>query len=106
MLSNQYLRDLQASAFKFYGTSRFIDDLSTIKWCFSSSYKYIYPKQLELKLEHQDKHETFLDLLITTEDSSFVYKLFDKKDNFHFFIVHMPYLSSNIPPSIFYGPIC
>ena len=38
-------------AYNFHGTSRFIDDISTINddGEFSSSYKYIYPKQLELK---------------------------------------------------------
>ena len=42
-------------AYKFYGASRFIDDLCALNdggEC-SSSYKYIYPKQLELKLEYK-----------------------------------------------------
>ena len=33
----------------------------------------------------------------------FVYKLFDKRDAFPFSIVRMPYVSSNIPESIFYS---
>ena len=57
-----------------------------------SSYDYIYPKQFELKLEHQGKHATFLDLNITIEDNIFAYKLFDKRDKFPFFIVRMHYL--------------
>ena len=57
------------------------------------------------KLEHQAEHATFLDLDMAVEDNIFVYKLFDKKDKFPFFIVRMPYLSSNIPSSIFYGSI-
>ena len=40
---------------------------------------------------------------ITIEDKIFVYKLFDKRGKFPFFIVRIPYLSSNIPSSIFYG---
>ena len=32
-----------------------------------------------------------------------MYKLFDKRDAFPFFIVRMPYISSNIPSFIFYG---
>ena len=32
-----------------------------------------------------------------------VYKLFDERDAFPFFIVHMSYIDSNIPNSIFYS---
>ena len=32
-----------------------------------------------------------------------MYKLFDKRDDFPFSIVRMPYVSSNIPESIFYS---
>ena len=94
-------------AYKFHGTSRFIDDLRTKSndGEFSSSCKYIYPKQLELKREHEGQHATFLDLDITIEDNLFVFKLFDKRDKFPFFIVRMPFFWSNIPSSIFYGSI-
>ena len=94
-------------AYKLYGTSRFIDDLCTTNddGEFSSSYKYIYPKQLELKLKHRGEHANFLDLDIPIEDNVFVFKLFDKRDNFPFFIVRTPYLSSNIPLSMFYDSI-
>ena len=40
----------------------------------------------------------FLDLDITIDDNIFVYKLFDKRDKFHFFTVR-------IPLSIFCGSI-
>ena len=85
-------------AYKFHGTSRFVDDLCTINddGEFSSSYKYICLKQLELKLEHQGEHATFLDLDTTIEDSIFAYKLSDKRDKFPFFIVCMSYFASNI----------
>ena len=72
---------------------------------FSSSYKYIYPKQLELKLKNQGEHATFLDLGKTIEANIFVCKLFNKGDSCPFLIVRMPYLSSNIPSSIFHGSI-
>ena len=32
-----------------------------------------------------------------------IYKLFDKRDNFPFFIVRMPDLGGNIPSHVFYG---
>ena len=76
-------------AYKFHGTSRFMDDLSTINDDseLSFSYKCIYPKQLERKLEHQGEYATFLDLDITIEDYIFVYNLLNKWDKFSFFIV-------------------
>ena len=35
----------------------------------------------------------------------FVYKLFDKRDAFPFFVVRMPYIDSNILKSIFYSTL-
>ena len=92
-------------AYHFHSVGRFIDDLCAIndREEFLSSYKEIYPPELELKIEHQGTHATFLDLDITIKDYIFVYKLFDKIDAFPFSIVRMPHLSSNIPSSIFYG---
>ena len=42
---------------------------------------------------------------INIENNIFPYKLFDKRDEFPFFIFRMPYQSSNIPSSIFYSSI-
>ena len=36
-------------------------------------------------------------------DGKFVYKLYDKKDPFPFFIMKMFYIYSNIPNNIFYA---
>ena len=87
--------------------SRFIDDLCAINDGneFGNSFKCIYPKELETKLEHSGTHATFLDLDIKIENGIFVYKLFDKRDKFPFFIVRMPHLQSNIPATIFYGSV-
>ena len=89
------------------GHQGFIDDLCTINNVgeFSSSYKYIYSKQLELKLKYQGEHATFLDLDITIEDNILYISFLNKRDKFPIFIVRMPYLSSNIPSSIFHGSI-
>ena len=94
-------------AYKYSGTSRFIDDLCAINDGndFMASKQEIYPKELELKIEHHGEHATFLDLDITIKENIFVYKLFDKRDQFPFFIVRMPHLSSNIPASVFYGAV-
>ena len=55
--------------------------------------------------EHQGSHATYLDLDINVSNGIFVYKLFDKRDNFPFFIIRMPDLSGNIPSHVFYGSV-
>ena len=94
-------------AYNFIKTSRFIDSFCTINddGDFSSPYKYIYPNQLKLKLEHQRKHVALLYLDITFEDDVSVYKFFDKRDKSLFFILGTLYQLSNIQSSIFYGSI-
>ena len=66
---------------------------------FSKSFKCIYPEEFELKLNNA----TFLDLDIKIEDEVFVYKLFDKRGKFPFFIVRMPHFENNILSTILYG---
>ena len=94
-------------AFKFRYATRFIDDECNLNdgGEFDRSFHLIYPADLELKCEHQGVHATFLDLEITISDGIFSYKLFDKRDNFPFFIVRMPDLSGNIPAHVFYGSV-
>ena len=91
--------------YKFSGTRRFIDDLCALNDGeeFAKHCKEIYPAELDLKVEHQGSHASFLDLDITVVDGTFVYKMYDKRDQFPFFIVRMPHRSSNIPSYIFYG---
>ena len=93
-------------ACKYHATSRFIDDLCAINDDdeFSKSFKCIYPEEFALKQEHSGTHATFLELYIET-DAIFVYKLFDKRDKFSFFVVHMPHFQNIIPSTIFYGSI-
>ena len=63
---------------------------------FLTSFRNICPKELDLKVERQGNHASFLDLDIKVEDSIFVYKPFDKRDKFSLFIVGIPHLSSNM----------
>ena len=70
---------------------------------FLTSFKNIYPKELDLKVERQGNHVSFLDFDIKVEDSVVAYKPFDKRDKFSLFIVRMPHLSSNIPSTISSG---
>lgn len=89
----------------FHSTKRFIDDLCALNdgGEFGRVHKDIYPNELDLKVEHFGSHATFLNLDFTIRDGLFIYKLFDKRDDFPFSIVRMPYISSNIPESIFYS---
>ena len=101
------MRTDKRRARKFINACRFIDDECNINDLgeFSRSYHEIYPSELQLKCEHQGSHATFLDLYIKIVDGVFVYKLFDKRDEFPFSIVRMPDLSGNLPSFIFYGSI-
>ena len=58
-----------------------------------------------LKQKHSGTHAIFFDLDTKIEDRIFVYKLFDKRAKFPFFIVCMPHFQGNIPSTIFYGSI-
>ena len=89
----------------FHSIKRFIDDLCALNdgGEFGRVHKDIYPSELELKVEHSGSHASFLNLYITIREGIFVYRLFDKRDDFPFSIVRMPYVSSNIPESIFYS---
>ena len=97
----------KARAIKFKNATRFIDDQCNLNdgGEFGRSFQQIYPTDLELKCEHQGSHATFLDLDINVSNGIFVYKLFDKRDNFPFFIIRMPDLSGNIPSHVFYGSV-
>ena len=94
-------------AIKFLLACRFIDDECNLNdgGEFGRSFKSIYPSQLELKCEHEGSHATFLELDISLTDSKFIYKLFDKRNDFPFFIVRMPDLNGNIPSHVFYGSV-
>ena len=89
ILNQQLISKGSPRAYKLNGTTRLINDHCTINddGEFPPSHKYIYLKQLELKLEHQEEHAKFLDLDITIENNILVYKLFNKRDKFPFFIV-------------------
>ena len=94
-------------AMKFRYATRFIDDECNLNdgGEFGRSFHQIYPSELELKCEHQGAHATFLDLEININDGIYVYKLFDKRNDFPFVIVRMPDLSGNIPSHVFYGSV-
>ena len=101
------MRTDKRRARKFLNAFRFIDDECNLNdhGEFARSFKEIYPEELHLKCEHQGTKATFLDLHVQIIDRIYVYKLFDKRDDFPFSIVRMPDLSGNLPAFIFYGSI-
>ena len=60
-------------AYTFNGTSTFIDDFCIVNddGDFSYSYKYIYPRKLAQKVEHQREQATFLGFDVKIEDNMF-----------------------------------
>ena len=85
-------------AIKLTHTFRFIDDLLAINdgGMFENHYKEIYPQELELKKENLSLMScTFLDLKIDIKNNSFATSLYDKRDDYNFKIVRLPYSSSD-----------
>ena len=76
-----------SKAYKYHGVSRFIDDLSAKNdvIAFLIWFKNFCAKEIEVKVERQGNHASFLD--------------FDIK------IKGIPHLLSDIPSTIFYGSI-
>ena len=64
---------------------------------FGKAFLEIYPTELELKVEQNGSHATFLDLDISIDKGKFIHKMFDKWDAFNFHIVKVPSTTSKIP---------
>ena len=96
--------DLQ-KARRFSNTFRFIDDLLTINDdnLFSNNFGQIYPEELQLNLESSGESVNFLDLNLSNHNGHVEVKLYDKRNNFPFSIVRLPFSSSNIPSAVFYN---
>ena len=106
--TKQLILNGSSKAYKYHGISRFVDDFFAISDGNEAvtSFRNIYPKELELKVEHQGNHTSFLGFDIKIEDSVVLYNIFDKRDIlFSFLIVRMPHFSSNIPSTTFYGSV-
>ena len=104
MFESKYIKQLISNGlsetYEYDAVSRFTGDLRAINDDneFLTSFKNIYPEELDLKVERQGNHVSFLDLDIKTEDCF-------QRDKFPLFIVRMPHLSSNIPSTISSGSI-
>ena len=95
-----------STLFKFNKCHRYIDDLLAVNndGTLELYKNKIYPPELTLTCEDKNDQEVnYLDLHLEIKDSSINYQLFDKRDNFGFFIVNFPDLSGNIPSGQSYG---
>ena len=85
---------------------QYIDDLIVFNnKKFEDYVKDIYPSQLTVeKANTSDDLANYLGLTFIIGSSNRLYtKLYDKRDDFDFYIVNFPFLSSNIPSSPSYG---
>ena len=59
--SQNLISKKSTTAYKYHATSQFIDDLCAVNNQdeFSKPFKYIYPRELELKIEHSGTHGAF-----------------------------------------------
>ena len=109
---NKWLKGMKKNnnilARKFSHTFRYIDDLLAVNdgGMFEKYYKDIYPIELVLKKEsNNDKTCSFLDMKIEILNKSFFTSLYDKRDDYQFGIVRLPYVSTNIPKKMFISSI-
>ena len=85
----------------FHLTSRYLDDLLIIdNPYFEGMVNQIYPTELQLnKANTTDAEAPFLDLHLSIVSS----KIYDKRDDFDFFIVSFPFLNGDVTRRASYG---
>ena len=91
--------DKNSDIYKLKHVARYLDDMILFDNddVFEKYKDSIYPKELILKCENDDEKEaSFLDLYLTVKNDKFVYKIYDKRDDFPFEIVNYPNLTGNI----------
>ena len=92
--------DNQADVIKAFNlTSRYLDDLLNIdNPYFEGMVKQIYPPELQLnKANTSDTEAPFLDLHLSISNSFVSSKIYDKRDDFDFDIVNLPFLDGDVP---------
>ena len=89
----------------FDSTSPYLDDLLIIdNNFFDSMVSHIYPSKLQLNKAYVSGTEaSFLDLHLSISDGFVKTKIFDKRDDFDFDIVNLPFLYGDVPRSTSYG---
>ena len=89
----------------FNSTSRYLDDLLNIdNPYFEQMVGQIYPTELQLnKANSSDTEAPFLDLNLSITNGIVSSKFYDKRDDFNFEIVNLPFLDGDVPRSPSYG---
>ena len=89
----------------FNTTSRYLDDiLNTIYVYFDKMVSQIYPSELQLNKDiTSDTVAAFLDLHLSISNDIVSTKIYDKRDDFDFEIVNLPFLDGDVPCSTSYG---
>ena len=101
-----YLSDEQTDVIDaFNTTSRYFDDILNIKYVyFDNMVSQIYPSELQLnKANTSDFEAAFLDLHLSMSNDIVSTKIYDKRDDFDFEIVNLPFLNGDVPRSTSYG---
>ena len=89
----------------FNTTSSYLDDLLNISNVyFDNMVSQIYPSELQLnKAITSDTEAAFLDLHLSISNDFVSSRIYDKRDDFAFEIVNLPFLDGDIPRSTSYG---
>ena len=98
--------DNQADVIKaFNSTSRYLDDLLNIdNPYFEGMVNQIYPSELQLnKTNTSDTEAPFLDFHLSISNGFVSSKIYDKRDDFDFDIVNVPFLDCDVPRRPSYG---
>ena len=101
-----YLSDEQADVIDaFNTTSRYFDDILNINYVyFDNMVSQIYPSELQLnKANTSDTEAAFLDMHLSMSNDIVSTKMYDKRDDFDFEIVNLPFLNGDVPRSTSYG---
>ena len=82
----------------FNTTSRYLDDILNINNVyFDNMVGQIYISELKLnKANTSDKEATFLDLHLSISNDIVSTKIYDKRDDFDFYIVNFPFLDGDV----------
>ena len=89
----------------FNSTSRYLDDLLNIdNPYFEQMVGQIFPTELQLnKANSSDTEAPFLNLNLSITNGIVSSKIYDKRDDFNFEIVNLPFLDGDVPRSPSYG---
>ena len=89
----------------FNSTSRYLDDLLNIdnSYC-EGMVNQIYPPELQLnKANISDTETPFLDPHLSVSNGFVSCKIYDKRDDFDFDMVNLPFLDGDVPRRASYG---